>query len=553
MDRAGVPPRQGPGMLDPVPPLSAFLIGLSALTGLMALEIPEATLLAFPGDESVPGGTAVVVGPGLAVTLTEALPTGEGPWRLQRFGGGTVEGRLVRRGASGIAVLEVPADLPALAMAPREPALGATVWTVGNAAGAIALDGRPARSRGVVSGSYILPGGPVRGRGGQVISTWQGPVWEVDAAINDGLQGGAVVDDTGHLVALVTLAVARERRLGCVVPWRVVAAELGRPGPTPATPTAQPPWLATVAFQRPQAPPANLPRPERTVDQVPPYERDRLQQQWDLYWHSQQVGRTDQPVPALVLNAKSGLLLTAAGNLHGGAVGGIVTRADGQQMPVTVRAVDLPLDLALLQGPGWEGPAFTGRAAPLTLGDPVAVLGTAGTRTVGVVSAVDRRLAQSDVGFLQVDARANFGSLGGVVTDANGAVAGLIVHLGPEQPWLINSGVTLAVDGPTIAAALPALVAGKSRDRLPVLGLGVQLQEEADGLNIVAVVPGTGAADAGLLPGDVLAQVAGRPATSRAAVARALVKVTPGTAVPVVIQRGRSTFTVAVVVRSFGR
>ena len=188
-------------MLESVPPLSAFLIGLSALTGLMALELPEATLLAFPGDESVPGGTAVVVGPGLAVTLTEALPTGEGPWRLQRFGGGTVEGRLVRRGASGIAVLEVPADLPALAMAPREPALGATVWTVGNAAGAIALDGRPARSRGVVSGAYVLPGGPVRGRGGQVISTWQGPVWEVDAAINDGLQGGAVVDDTGHLVA----------------------------------------------------------------------------------------------------------------------------------------------------------------------------------------------------------------------------------------------------------------------------------------------------------------------------------------------------------------
>ena len=63
MDRAGVPPRQGPGMLESVPPLSAFLIGLSALTGLMALELPEATLLAFPGDESVPGGTAVVVGP----------------------------------------------------------------------------------------------------------------------------------------------------------------------------------------------------------------------------------------------------------------------------------------------------------------------------------------------------------------------------------------------------------------------------------------------------------------------------------------------------------
>ena len=163
-----------------------------------------------------------------------------------------------------------------------------------------------------------------------------------------------------------------------------------------------------------------------------------------------------------------------------------------------------------------------------------------------------RRLAQAEVGFLQLDARANFGSLGGVAVDAAGDPLGLVVHLGPEQPWLINSGVTLAVDGPTIAAALPALVAGTSRERLPILGLGVQLREEDGVMAIVAVVPGTGAAEAGLQAGDLLQRVADRPATSRAAIARALVRVTPGTAVPVVVRRGAETLTVPVTVRNFG-
>ena len=530
--------------------LVAALLALAAYGA--ALEIPEAALLAFPGDEGTPGGTAVVFAPGRAATLAEALPPGEGPWAMRRANGGSVEVRLERRGTSGIALLTVPTDLPTLAAATAEPGLGTTVWTLGNAAGAIALDGHPARSRGTVSGSYALPDSPVRGRGGQIVSTWHGSVWEVDAAINDGLQGGAVTDDAGRLVGLVTLAVARERRLGCVVPWRTVAAEAGLPVPTPAPVTAPPAWLATIALQRTQAPPAALPRPERTVAQVPVYERERLQHQWDLYWHSQQIARTDQPVPALAIDPQRGWLLTAAGNLHGGATGGIATLADGRQVTVRVRAVDLPLDLALLEGPAWSGVAPVWRPTPLQAGEVVAIIGAGGTRTVGRVSAVDRRLAQSDVGFAQVDARANYGSLGGVLTDNTGAVAGLVVHLGPDQPWLINSGVTLTVDAATVTKALVGLGAGTSRARLPILGLGVQLREDDDGLNVVDVVPGTGAAKAGLLPGDVLERVAGRPATSRAAIARALVQVTPGTAVPVVLRRGSQTFTVPVVIMSFG-
>jgi S1-C subfamily serine protease len=449
-------------------------------------------------------------------------------------------------------VLAVPQELPVLPIAPLAPGVGTPLWTVGNAAGAIALDGHPARSRGTLSGVYDLPGGPVRGRGGRVLSAWRGPVWEVDAAVNEGLQGGAVVDEQGRLVALVTLAVSRERRLGCVVPWSALAAEAGLPVPVATTPAAAPPWLAVVALQRPQAPPAPT-RPARTIDEVPPYEREDLQRQWDAYWHVQQLGRTDQPVPALVVDPARGHLLTAAGNLHGGAVAGIATLAGGGRVTVRVRAVDLPLELALLEAPGpLPGMAPGWSRRPASVGDAVTILGTHGTRTAGAVSAVGRRLAQAVVGFLQLAARAKFGSLGGVAVDAAGDPLGLVVHLGPEQPWLINSGVTLAVDGPTIAAALPALVAGTSRERLPILGLGVQLREEDGVMAIVAVVPGTGAAEAGLQAGDLLQRVADRPATSRAAIARALVRVTPGTAVPVVVRRGAETLTVPVTVRNFG-
>jgi S1-C subfamily serine protease len=252
------------------------------------------------------------------------------------------------------------------------------------------------------------------------------------------------------------------------------------------------------------------------------------------------------------------LLLTAASNLHGGAERGRLLLAGGS-MSCSVIGRDLPLDLALLRSERPHGlPAAPFAEAPVALAAPVALLGRwregAGwTATVGTISATERRRVQSRLAFLQTDARANYGSLGGPLIDPEGRVVGLCVLLGPhdERPWLINSGVALAVDAARIMASLPAMRAGRTTERPPFLGLGVVLRPRDGALVIGSVTPDTGAAAAGLRSGDQLLSVAGVKATSPDAIGRTLLRRKPGDRISVVLRREGTEVTVEVELKEF--
>jgi S1-C subfamily serine protease len=294
---------------------------------------------------------------------------------------------------------------------------------------------------------------------------------------------------------------------------------------------------------------------------VPKHERERLQRWWDAYYHQQQMFYTDQAITALVIDHAEGLLLTAASNLHGDAERGDVLLPSGS-IPCTVLAVNLPLDLALLKAQGpLPVPAIPLAASPqLALGQGVAVVGrhvgdNGFTCTTGVVSSTTRRMQQSDAVFAQTDAMANYGSLGGAVVDAVGAVVGMVVQLGPDgddRPWAINSGVALFVDSASIARALPRLREGTSTRRAPIVGLGVQLKYGPSGKPVITgVTPGTGAAEAGIKPGDVLLKVDGFDAASHRAVSRALIRHRAGDRVDVLLERDGAQMTLAVEIRAF--
>jgi S1-C subfamily serine protease len=178
------------------------------------------------------------------------------------------------------------------------------------------------------------------------------------------------------------------------------------------------------------------------------------------------------------------------------------------------------------------------------LATPVALLGrhrndSSWTATIGVISATDRRRAQSRLAFLQTDARANYGSLGGPLVDADGRMVGLCVLLGPadERPWLINSGVAMAIDSGRIREALPGMIAGRTTERPAILGLGVVLRQRSGRLVVERVIPGSGAAEAGLQSGDVLESVSGARATSPEAITRVLLRRQTGDRIPVVLRR----------------
>lgn len=263
-----------------------LLIGAAAVQAVQAAEDPlacSAAVLGLPDSpEGLIGGSAVVIADGFALTLQEGFPqpvaVGEHVVLVMANGRrqpATVQaidalstGVLLACDTSGIAPLTL-ADV-------SQMVIGSTVWTLGNSSGAVVDDGIAACSRGVLSGRYVLPadGLPMRGRGGRILSTLRGAVCEIDAAVNDGDQGAAVLDAEGHLLGLASLATARERRLGTLVPLTRLqpllsaagVSQVLRPGASDATVSAIPPGLALISFDRfnglgnPEA----VPRPPKT-------------------------------------------------------------------------------------------------------------------------------------------------------------------------------------------------------------------------------------------------------------------------------------------------
>lgn len=484
---------------------------------------------------------------------------------------------VLRRGSrTGAVLFSLPRDsavtrLPELATAPP---LAATVWTLGNPFAAQATDGWPAISRGVVSGRYHIADNepPMRGRLGAVLSHYRGPVIETTAAINDGNQGGPLVDDAGRVVALVSLGLARQRRVGTAIPIADILADLELDLPVAPAADAIDPINAAllaaarqavaatvlVSMHRPRGPgnPPAPPRPAPLDERTPPYLRRSREQAWGRYHHAMQLFYTDQAVPALVIDAEQGLLLTAASNLHGEAERGLVLFDDGQpSLACQVHARHQLLDLAVLKT-DQPLPIPTAVLPPtpaLHAGDPVAVVGRHRgtddlTLTTGLISATQRRRHQSVHALHQTDALINYASLGAPVVDLGGGIVGLTVHHGPQYPWGINAGVGMLVDSATILAVLPELIAGNDVSRHDIVGLGVQLDRDA---TITRVIPGLGAAAAEIRPGDRIQAINDHPVREPADISRLLVGRQAKDTVAVRLLRDEETLTVDVTLEIF--
>jgi serine protease DegQ len=573
--------------------LVCLAIALIACNPLSAMELANCVLAVREPtvepdghhSKSPCGGSAVLIASDLALTLAEVVGPDVQSVELALPSGGHMQAKVLRRGpATGAVLLQLAATdpnlQPALLADSSQVHVGATAWTAGNSFGVLEQNGVPALSRGIVSGLYVLPTDApiVRGRGGRVLSTYHGPVIETDAAINDGNQGGPLLDNNGDVIGLVSLGLARERRLGTVVPIHLIAADLKLESPlTPYTGTTEPVTAALVThadvcsesvaliyLERPQGlgNPKMAPRPAPITAATPSYERELLEQQWDRYYHDQQILYTDQPVTALVIDAGDGYLLTAASNLHGEAVRGRVLITGGQSIDCTLVATNAPLDLALFKSerslPMPSAPLSHDPA--LACGDPIGIVGRhrpgiGYTITTGVVSAVARRREQGEFMLHQTDALANYGSLGGPVVDLSGDVVGIVTMLGPNDqwPWLINSGVALFVDSGTIDRALPQLKAGENQAVARTFGLGVKLSFDKirNGLVIHEISPNTGAAAAGIQPDDMLLKLDGQAVASHPEVTRIILRHREGDKVLAVVRRGAEDIELTIELKVF--
>jgi S1-C subfamily serine protease len=234
---------------------------------------------------------------------------------------------------------------------------------------------------------------------------------------------------------------------------------------------------------------------------------------------------------AIVLSADGHLLTSAhvvTARRAGGTRDGVASFTDGTETRFSVVGADRLSDLAVLRTEARDlTPATLGDADTLRVGQLVVAIGNphgfAGSVTAGVVSALGRSLPAREAAtvrtidnVIQTDAALNPGNSGGaLVTSAlrvvgvNTAVAGMGLGLAvPVNHATLRVIGALITDGRVRRGYLG--IAGAPRPVPPA-------QREPHGaepvIGIDAVVPGSPADRAGIIPGDLLVALDGRRLT----------------------------------------
>jgi serine protease Do len=251
-----------------------------------------------------------------------------------------------------------------------------------------------------------------------------------------------------------------------------------------------------------------------------------------------------------------------------------VTLADGREFSGEVKGKDPRSDLAIVKIDAKKLPAArlgdsgdlrTGQWA-IALGNPFGMVGPAGsealgtepTLTVGVISALHRRLPRvradrdySDL--IQTDAAINPGNSGGPLLNLHGEVIGINVAILTSSRGFEGVGFAIPID--RAKEVLQALIEGR---RVLYGWLGVQIQditpdvgdyyglEDRQGVLVYQVLPEGPAQRAGLQDGDIIKAFAGEPVHNARELVAGVGRAKVGDKAPVEILREGKRMTVEV-------
>jgi S1-C subfamily serine protease len=270
-------------------------------------------------------------------------------------------------------------------------------------------------------------------------------------------------------------------------------------------------------------------------------------------------GRSGGQVPAGAGSAVSltpdGFLLTSAHVVSEGGGRGRATFADGSSRRYELVGSDPLSDLAVLRtDEGGLTPADLGDADRLRVGQLVVAIGNpngfGGTVTAGVISALgrslparSRRTVRIIDSVIQTDAALNPGNSGGALADSRGRVVGVNTAV---------AGVGLGLAVPVNESTLKVIGALMTEGRVRRAYLGIaggprpvppqarQLAPRPTCIEVVEVVPGSPAGDAGIRPEDLILKVDGVPLERVEDLQRLMVAERIGTRVTaVVLRQGR--------------
>ena len=204
-----------------------------------------------------------------------------------------------------------------------------------------------------------------------------------------------------------------------------------------------------------------------------------------------------------------------------------VTLADGRTVKAEFLGSDRDTDIALIRIPADKLTALPlGDSAQLRVGDFVVAIGNpfgfSQTVTSGIVSAVGRSGIRGlgYQNFIQTDASINPGNSGGALVNLNGQLVGInTASYNPQGSMAGNIGLGLAIPSNLARDVVEQLITKgvvvrgtlgvETQNLTPQIAQGLGL-EEARGALVTRVLPGSGAAAAGVKAGDVVTAINGQ-------------------------------------------
>ncbi|AQR67363.1 2-alkenal reductase [Janthinobacterium sp. LM6] len=219
-----------------------------------------------------------------------------------------------------------------------------------------------------------------------------------------------------------------------------------------------------------------------------------------------------------------------------------VVLTDGRKAPAKVVGLDPETDLAVIKINLDKLPVIVlGQSELARVGDVVLAIGNpfgvGQTVTMGIISALGRNNLHinSFENFIQTDAAINFGNSGGALVDTRGNLIGINTAIYSQSGGSVGIGFAIPVS--TAKTVMEAIIKDghvvrgwigvETQDITPELAQSFNLQRSSGA--IIAGVVRNGPADkAGIVPGDILLTVEGKPVGDTTEMLNLIAQLPPG-------------------------